>query len=221
MRGKKLRINIYTILISIFLFSNVISLPEESSAESWTMNPVLTLEEGNSTISSLGDINGDGYDDIGIGEFYHHHGKVYIYFGDQEINPSPDVILETSDPLDEFGRAISSAGDVNGDDYSDVIVGAYQSDTEGHDSGRAYIYFGGDTFDSTPDVILHGENHSYFGEAVSTLYDINKDGYDDVIIGAPEKDNSGSYWDGSAYVFFGGDPMDTDPDLRVDGNRTC
>ncbi|UCG69340.1 MAG: FG-GAP repeat protein, partial [Thermoplasmata archaeon] len=220
MRNKKYGFLICIFLTSISLFSFIIIPSVETKAETWTMGHIQTLT-GNSTISNLGDINGDGYDDIGVGEFYHHYGKVYIYFGGQEINSDPDMILETSPTMDEFGCAISSAGDVNGDGFDDVIIGAYSSHAEGSSSGRAYIFHGGDPFDDTPDVILHGENRSYFGHSLSTLYDLNKDGYDDVIVGAPFKDNTGSPQDGSAYVFYGGDPMDTSADLIVDGNRTC
>ena len=57
---------------------------------------------------------------------------------------------------DQFGYSVSTAGDVNGDGYSDVIVGAYQNDAGGTDAGRAYIYFGGQCMNNTADVILTG-----------------------------------------------------------------
>ncbi|MBL0108390.1 MAG: FG-GAP repeat protein [Ignavibacteria bacterium] len=55
---------------------------------------------------------------------------------------------------DQFGFSVSSAGDVNSDGYSDVIVGANVNDAGGTDAGRAYIYFGGNSPDTIPDVIM-------------------------------------------------------------------
>ncbi|MBK8981992.1 MAG: FG-GAP repeat protein [Ignavibacteria bacterium] len=91
------------------------------------------------SVSSAGDVNGDGYDDIIVGAygFNNNTGRAYIYFGAQNImNTNVDVILTGEGMNNFFGASVSSAGDVNGDGYSDVIVGSAPT-------GRAYIYFGG------------------------------------------------------------------------------
>ena len=93
-----------------------------------------------------------------------------------------DVTMTGETTPNYFGRSVSAAGDVNGDGYSDMIVGAegYASST-----GRAYIYFGGASMNNTADVIMTGEAPSnYFGRSVSTAGDVNGDGYSDVIVGA-------------------------------------
>ncbi|MBK6876383.1 MAG: VCBS repeat-containing protein [Ignavibacteria bacterium] len=98
-----------------------------------------------------------------------------------------------------FGGHVSSAGDVNGDGFNDIIVGAlhYKSDT-----GRAYIYYGGTNWNTEPDVILTGEVTSEFGSSVSSG-DFDRDGYSDVPIGA-HKYNSNT---GRVYIYFGGSFM--------------
>ena len=85
--------------------------------------------------------------------------------------------------VDLFGVTVSSAGDVNGDGYEDIIIGAPFNDAGGVNAGRAYIYFGGTVMDSIADVILTGEAAGdIFGISVSSAGDVNGDSYDDVIV---------------------------------------
>ncbi len=94
------------------------------------------------------------------------------------------------------GIEISGIGDVNNDSYDDVIVGSA-------DWNEAYIYYGGANMDSVSDLILKGEyDGDYFGMSVSGAGDVNSDGYDDVIVGAPNYPGHG--YNGRAYVYFGG-----------------
>ena len=70
-------------------------------------------------------------------------GRAYIYFGGTSMDNTADVIMTGEAAGDYFGYSVSTAGDVNGDGYSDVIVGATVNDAGGSNAGRAYIYFGG------------------------------------------------------------------------------
>jgi hypothetical protein len=103
---------------------------------------------------------------------------------------------------------IASAGDVNGDGYDDVITS---------DLHYCYIFYGSQSgLDTIPEVILPPEYPGdYFGSRLINAGDVNKDGYDDILILAPNYPNGNSF--GKAYVYFGGNPMDTIPVWQVAG----
>ncbi|KAB3547907.1 MAG: hypothetical protein C5617_001265, partial [ANME-2 cluster archaeon] len=105
---------------------------------------------------------------------------------------------------DYFGYSVASAGDVNGDGYDDVIVGAYHNDNGGSDAGKAYVYLGSASgLSTTASWTATGEvGDDYFGYAVASAGDVNGDGYDDVIVGA-HGNNDGGNDIGKAYVYLG------------------
>ncbi|MBS1517960.1 MAG: FG-GAP repeat protein [Bacteroidetes bacterium] len=167
---------------------------------------------GNS-VSSAGDVNGDGYSDVIIGAYGYNSnaGRAYIYYGGAPMNNVADVIMSGEAADNVFGYSVSSAGDVNGDGYSDVIVGAYARFSL---SGAAYIYFGGASMNNVYDVIMApGIANDFFGISVSNAGDMNGDGFDDVIVGS----TGYLIGTGRAYVFFGGSPMNNFADLTMDG----
>ena len=159
---------------------------------------------GDGRVASAGDVNGDGYSDVIVGSS--SNNAAYLYYGPFTVsNPTPAVTL-TGGP-GRFGTSVASAGDVNGDGYSDVIVGA---DGVATDQGAAYVYYGSSTgLTTTPAVTLNGASaNNFFGGNVASAGDVNGDGYGDVIIGAYNITiNSGgsqgftSY--GAAYVYYG------------------
>src|SRR5205814_6312768 len=104
-------------------------------------------------------------------------GRSYVFFGGPSPHTTPDLILTGQAFEDHFGVSVSSAGDVNGDGFSDVIVGASDNDTGGTDAGRAYVYFGGASPNATPDLILTGATAGgHFGYAVASLGGFNAGG---------------------------------------------
>jgi hypothetical protein len=169
-------------------------------------------------VGDAGDVNGDGHPDFFSCAPHwwasRDFGGVYIYFGNRTLEDEPDVVLRSLDDTEFFGIWASSAGDVNHDGYDDIIVGAKYADVGAMNSaGKAYIYFGGDPMDTSVDVVLNGNSSSdYFGISVAGVGDVNNDGFDDVLVGASNNNSIGS-WSGSAYMYFGGDPMDNFADL--------
>ncbi|MBK8553117.1 MAG: FG-GAP repeat protein [Ignavibacteria bacterium] len=174
------------------------------------------------SVSSAGDVNGDGFNDIIIGAPFNDAagsdaGRAYIYFGGNIINSGVDVILTGAAAGDKFGISVSSAGDINGDGFFDVIAGANFNDAGGSNAGRAYIYFGGNTMNNVADVILTGASvNDYFGSSLSSAGDVNSDGYIDVIVGAIRNDAGGTDA-GRAYIYFGGSVMNNIADVTLTG----
>jgi len=118
-----------------------------------------------------------------------------------------------------LGRALANVGDVNGDQFADLLVSAFAPDTAGYRTGRSYLYFGGPGADSVADLVLEeGLEWDAFGFSLSGPGDLNGDHYDDFIIGAPGT-TIGSQGVGRAYIYWGGPLLDDQADLVLDGSR--
>jgi hypothetical protein len=177
------------------------------------------------SVSGAGDVNGDGYDDVIVGARLNDGGgadagRAYVFYGGVSPDAIADLILTGEAAGDFFGVSVRGAGDVNGDGYADVIVGAYGNDAGGDYAGRAYVYFGGVVPNSTADLTLTGEAAgNYFGQSVSGAGDVNGDGYGDLIVGA-QFHSAGGIGAGRAYVYFGGPDADATPELTLTGEGT-
>jgi len=154
------------------------------------------------SVSGAGDVNGDGYDDLIVGAYQDgpnggNSGSASLFSGQ---DGSLLHTFEGDAGGDRFGYSVSGAGDVNGDGYADLIVGAYGDDPNGSSSGSASVFSGLDG------GLLHtfeGDSRSdYFGWSVSGAGDVNGDGFSDLIVGARGDDNNGTD-SGSASVFSG------------------
>ena len=155
---------------------------------------------GNS-VASAGDVNHDGFADVVIGA--NVANRAYLYYGGTSMNNVADVVCTGATVGEAFGISVSSAGDVNRDGFSDVIVGAFWNVAGGYNAGRAYLYLGGSNMNNVADVIFTGEaSNDLFGISVAGAGDVNRDGFADVIIGAPENSAVG-YKMGRAYVYAG------------------
>ena len=186
-------------------------------------------------VNEAGDLNGDGFADVVIGAFGadpngRSSGAVYVIFGGpgglparlnlSALNGTNGFQISGQAAGDELG-AVATAGDFNGDGFGDLIVGAASADANGTDSGAAYVIFGKALgFPAVLDLAgLDGANGfkirgeasgsaaggrpgDEFGGWVGGGGDVNGDGFDDVIMGAPEADPRGAR-SGAAYVIFG------------------
>jgi len=183
------------------------------------------------SVSSAGDVNGDGYSDVIVGVPGWDElgaggevdiGTAFVYYGGPDrISSSPGWVGESNDAGVFFGNSVSGAGDVNGDGYSDVIVGAYGYENGQTEEGGVFLYYGGSLgLPATPDWTAEGDNAgAYFGYSVSTAGDVNGDGYSDVIVGALFYDN-GEENEGSAYVYHGSSSGFSDtPDWTAESNQ--
>ncbi len=179
-------------------------------SEEWTAVGEAASDFFGTSVASAGDVNGDGYDDVIVGAYGNDGagslaGEAYVYYGSSSgLCATPDWSDQGESAGDSFGYSVAAAGDVNGDGYDDVIVGAYDNDDGGADAGEAYVYFGSSSgLSATPDWSDQGEAaDDQFGECVATAGDVNGDGYDDVIIGAYGNDGGGGTA-GEAYVYYG------------------
>ncbi len=171
---------------------------------------------------ACGDLNGDGYADIAMGEDCADDalGICTVWLGGNPMDTIPDHIIHGGTWWLEahLGRALT-AGDLNGDGYDDLAVGAYfTAERPGHDgTGRVYLYHGGPGFDTIPDLTLlggHDGEYEGFGMGVSASGDFDHDGFHDLYVGAWDFGFDGR---GRIYTYYGGNPMDTSYDMAMSG----
>ncbi len=185
------------------------------------------------TISSAGDVNGDGYCDVLVGQALYgageafdengqfYEGRVYLFYGSElGLKSTPDWIAEGNKYDLQFGSAVSSAGDVNGDGYSDVIISAVGYSNGEYREGQVFAYYGSATgLRNTPDWMVESNvAESWFGFSVDGAGDVNGDGYDDIIVGAPWLTH-GQEEEGAVYVYYGSRTgLESTPAWGIEGN---
>lgn len=197
-----------------------------ASASTTLANPTATNgDEFGYSVSTAGDVNGDGYSDVVIGAAYVttssqniQQGTAYVFMGGAAgLSTSPAVSLTGPSPSYDykFGWAVASVGDINGDGYSDIIVGDQTYPlAPTYQNGLACIFNGSAAGTvATPSIILYDPLRNSSGAGQSDLFsqslasagDINGDGYSDIIVGAPNTYNApdGSA-QGRAYIYLGG-----------------
>ena len=164
-------------------------------------------------VAAAGDLNGDGFGDVLVGAWLYdngqaNEGRAYAYHGyGGGLTVAHGWLQESNQANAQYAWSLAGAGDVNGDGYSDFIVGAPWYDNGQTDEGRAFVYAGQAVL-PTVNPIWTGESNqafSHFGQSVAGAGDINGDGYSDLIVGAPDYESSSAQsGEGGAFLWFGG-----------------
>ena len=194
-------------------------------------DPNINLSDGDGfgiSIANLGDIDGDGTDDLAVGAWRDdiddisgmNRGAIYILFMDKiplmnRTGGAPKAVAKLDstdtnfalDSGDQFGASVAGIGDLNGDGVNDIVVGAPFDDGQGNNAGTVHILYlnrDGSTngsFEINKSVILTIAVGDRFGSSVANLGDLNRDGINELAVGAPSDDTGGTN-KGAIHILF-------------------
>ncbi|MBP7147218.1 MAG: FG-GAP repeat protein [Acidobacteria bacterium] len=175
------------------------------------LQPTSTSSQFGVSVATAGDVNADGFADVIVGANFHsnpsfNEGAAFVYLGSPAgVAAAPAWTGEANSPGAAFGTSVSTAGDVDGDGYADVLVGAPEFDNGQSNEGRVFLYYGNAAANlnaRAPWTFEIDEADAYLGQSVAAAGDVNGDGRPDFAVGAP-RSNYGAENAGRAYVFLG------------------
>lgn len=183
-----------------------------NSTPGWVADGNQSTQHFGAAVAGVGDVNGDGYDDVLIGAPYTRDpstgnvvGQVLLYLGSSNgLSNTPAWTVLGSGGWTSFGDRLSAAGDVNGDGYADFMASDFFFTDDQQAEGRVYLYYGSANGPAPVAAWTADGNQAndYFGMALAPAGDVNGDGYDDVLVGAPSfSDPEGI--EGRAFLYYG------------------
>jgi uncharacterized protein with PIN domain len=222
----------YVVFGKVGKFDASLNVSDLNGTNGFVVNGINAGGYSGVSVSSAGDVNGDGFDDLIIGakdaapNGQDGAGASYVVFGkigafDASLNPSDlngtnGFVVNGINEFDRLGESVSFAGDVNGDGFDDLIIGAYGANPNSQESvGASYLVFGkASGFDAslnlsdlngTNGFVINGINEGDgAGRSVSSAGDVNSDGFDDILISARNASPfNGEDFAGESYLVFG------------------
>lgn len=212
-------------------FNPLLNLSTLNGTNGFTINGKTENHQLGWHLSSAGDFNGDGFDDLLLGtpattlDAKVNAGETYLIFGKAtgytptfdlaSLNGTNGFTIQGEEELDFFGYAVDGIGDINNDNFDDIIISApFASPNQKSKAGIAYIIFGQNT--TTPSLLpvanLNGTNgfringqtaYQFLGYSVSGAGNFDNDNFDDVLIGAYSADVSDKVDAGQSYLIYG------------------
>ena len=157
-----------------------------------------------------GDVDGDGYDDLLVGAIFHDGtyedgGAAFLYYGSETGIPTyPGWTTEGEASTTYYGYTLAGAGDVNGDGYADVLIGALAYTNTLTNQGAVYLYYGSEAgLSTTAAWKVEGSTESeLLGAGVAGVGDLNGDGFSDIAIGASNYTGNLA-GEGAVFVYYG------------------
>ena len=212
--------------------NGLINLSSLNGTNGFVINGVAAGDYSGTSVSGAGDINYDGIDDLVVGAPWaspngvNSAGTSYVVFGSPNVggygifelstlNGTNGFVINSAKAGDISGKSVNGVGDINQDGINDLIIGAPNAQNGVQSAGETYVVFGSSNLGKNGTLVLSNLNgvngfmingvatNDQCGFSVSRAKDINSDGIDDLLIGAPSCGNTACNNPGVTYVVFG------------------